>query len=334
MNEKISHPVPTPSKDNGDRGPSNRFVKKGRIFSVDGKHAWNQSHAQIPSPDLLPDDRIRVYYSTRDKLNRSLTSFIEVDAANPSEVLYVHDRPILDFGKLGCFDDCGVMPSSVVTHNSLKYLYYCGWNTSTTIRYRNCIGLAVSKDGGVTFQRAFEGPILDRTKDEPHLVVTPHVIIEDGIWKMWYCGCTEWKIVDGVTEPQYLIKYAESDDGINWRRDNRTLIPYRHESEAIGRPVVVHEGGIYKMWYSYRNIDGYRTNKNKSYHTGYAESFDNVNWERKDDRSGLDLSETGWDSEMTAYPYIVDYRDKRYVFYNGNGFGRSGFGYAVADHKV
>ena len=328
------HSLTKPQTFSAQSDRSNRFIKKGHIFAVDGKHTWNQSHAQIPSPDLLPNDRIRIYYSTRDKLNRSLTSFIEVNAANPSEVLYVHDRPILDFGKLGCFDDCGVMPSSVVTHDGLKYLYYCGWNTSTTIRYRNCIGLALSEDGGVTFRRAFEGPILDRTKDEPHLVVTPHVISEDGIWKMWYCGCTEWKVVDGVTEPQYLIKYAESRDGIDWERDNRVLIPYRHEAEAIGRPVVVHEDGIYKMWYSYRNIDEYRTNKNKSYHTGYAESVDNVNWERKDELAGLDLSETGWDSEMTAYPYVVDYQDKRYLFYNGNGFGRSGFGYAVAEHEA
>jgi hypothetical protein len=312
-------------------GPANRFTKKGLIFAVDGRYPWSQTHAQIPSPDVLPNGRIRVYYSTRDKLNRSLTSFIEVNADNPSEILYAHDRPILEFGKLGCFDDCGVMPSSVVTYKGIKYLYYCGWNTSTTIRYRNCIGLALSEDGGVTFRRAFEGPILDRNKDEPHLVVTPHVFIEEGVWKMWYCGCTEWKLVDGVTEPQYLIKYAESKDGIDWVRENRVLIPYRHESEAIGRPVVVHEGGLYKMWYSYRNIDEYRTNKNKSYHTGYAESVDNITWERKDEQAGLDLSETGWDSEMTAYPYIVDYQDRRYLFYNGNGFGRSGFGYAVSE---
>jgi hypothetical protein len=252
-----------------------------------------------------------------------------VDAENPKDVLYVHDRPILEFGDLGCFDDCGVMPSSVVTHDNKKYLYYCGWNTSTTIRYRNCIGLAVSEDGGITFRRAFPGPILDRTKDEPHLVVTPHVIIEDGIWKMWYCGCTEWKVVNGVTEPQYLIKYAESKNGIDWQRENKVVIPYKHESEAIGRPVVVHEDGIYKMWYSYRNIDDYRTNREKSYHIGYAESKDNVSWERKDEQAGIDLSEAGWDSEMVAYPYIVDYKDKRYMFYNGNGFGRSGFGYAL-----
>src|SRR5258705_69787 len=179
------------------------ITRQGLIFQVKGEYAWNQTHAQIPSPDVLPNGRIRIYYSSRDKLNRSLPSFIEVDAENPKEILYVHDRPILEFGDLGCFDDCGVMPSCVVSDNGNKYLYYCGWNTSTTVRYRNCIGLAVSDDGGTTFRRAFEGPIMDRTKDEPHLVVTPQVIIEDEIWKMWYCGCTEWKGVNGVTEPQY-----------------------------------------------------------------------------------------------------------------------------------
>jgi predicted GH43/DUF377 family glycosyl hydrolase len=306
-------------------------TKQGLIFSVDGRYPWSQTHAQIPSPDVLPDGRIRIYYSTRDELNRSLTSFIEVDALEPKRILYVHDRPILDFGKLGCFDDCGVMPSCVVTRGGIKYLYYCGWNTSTTVRYRNCIGLAVSEDGGVTFRRAFEGPILDRTRDEPHLVVTPHVIVEGGVWRMWYCGGTEWKIVNGVAEPQYLIKYAESQDGINWRRENRVVIHYKDESEAIGRPVVVHENGVYKMWYSYRSIDGYRTDRDKSYHIGYAESKDNVVWQRKDDQAGLALSDEGWDSEMAAYPYVVDCEGGRYMFYNGNGFGRSGFGYALVE---
>ena len=305
------------------------LVKQGLIFNTDGSRPWSQTHAQIPSPDVLDNGRIRIYYSTRDVLNRSLTSFIEVKAANPKEVLYVHDRPILDFGRLGCFDDCGVMPSCVVTLAGTKYLYYCGWNTSTTVRYRNCIGLAISEDGGVTFRRAFEGPIMDRTKDEPHLVVTPHVIVEEDLWRMWYCGATEWKVVNGVTEPQYLIKYAESHDGMNWRRENQISIPYHDETEAIGRPVVVHENGLYKMWYSYRSIVGYRTNKAASYHIGYAESRDNVTWERKDDEVGTELSAEGWDSEMMAYPYVVDFEGKRYMIYNGNGFGRAGFGYAV-----
>ena len=305
------------------------MIKKGLIFNVDGKFDWAQSHAQIPSVDIVDKSRLRIYYSTRDNLNRSITSFIDVSAQNPKKILYIHDRPILNFGNLGCFDDSGVMPSCIINHENKKYLYYCGWNTSTTVRYRNSIGLAISDDNGFTYRRAFEGPIMDRTMEEPHLVVTPYIIKENGIWKMWYCGCTRWKLINGITEPQYLIKYAESLNGIKWKRDNRILIPYKHELEAIGRPVVIHENGIYKMWYSYRNIDNYRNNKIKSYHIGYAESLDNIKWIRKDEQKDLELSESGWDSEMMAYPYIVDYEDKRYMFYNGNGFGKSGLGFAT-----
>lgn len=305
------------------------LIKQGLIFNIDGSQPWAQTHAQIPSPDVLDDGRIRIYYATRDAQNRALTSFVDVRADNPKELLYVHDRPILDFGKLGCFDDCGVMPSCVVNSEGLKYLYYCGWNTSTTVRYRNCIGLAISDDDGATWRRAYEGPIMDRNKDEPHLVVTPFVMVENGIWRMWYCGGTEWKVIKGVTEPQYLIKYAESTNGIDWKRDNQVVIPYKDENDAIGRPVVLADDGILRMWYSYRSIENYRTNPNQSYRIGYAESKDNVDWERKDEEAGIELSATGWDSEMLAYPYIVSYQDRKYMFYNGNGFGRTGFGYAL-----
>lgn len=306
-------------------------TKLGRIFSVDGKHPWNRTHTQVPCVDALPNDRLRIYYSTRDDRNRSRISFIEVRADDPREVVYVHDRPILEFGDLGCFDDTGVMPSCLVTDGGKKYLYYSGWNTSTTVRHRNSIGLAVSEDGGVSFRRAFAGPILDRTKDEPHLVVTPHVLVEDGVWRMWYCGCTEWKVIDGVTEPQYLIKYAESRNGFDWQRENKVVIGYKNDLEAIGRPFVVHENGLFRMWYCYRSIAGYRGDRGRSYRIGYAESPDNDRWVRKDQEAGLEVSDEGWDSEMLAYPYVVDSGGKRYMFYNGNGFGRSGLGVALLD---
>jgi hypothetical protein len=306
------------------------MIKKGLIYKVDNFAPWAQTHAQVPTVDVI-GDRFRIYFSTRDSQNRSLTSFIEVNAASPGEILYVHDKPILDFGKLGCFDDCGVMPSYIMDVGDKKYMYYCGWNTSTTVRYRNCIGLAVSNDGGITFERMFEGPIMDRTKDEPHLVVTPCLLFEDGIFKMWYCGGTEWKVVNGVTEPQYLLKYAESKNGIDWERPNRVVIPYKHENEAIGRPSVVHEDGIYKMWYCYRDISNYRSDKLNSYKIGYAESVDNIDWIRKDEQVGLELSPEGWDSEMLAYPYVVFYKGKKHLFYNGNGFGKGGFGYAIIE---
>ena len=47
-----------------------------------------------------------------------------------------------------------------------------------------------------------------------------------------------------------------------------------------------------------------------------------------DDQAGITLSDEGWDSFMLAYPDVVDVGGHRYMFYNGNGFGQTGFGFA------
>jgi hypothetical protein len=310
-----------------------KWVKKGLIFRVDenSQHDWMLTHAQIPVADILDDERLRIYFATRDQYNRTSTTYIEVEAGNPSNVLYIHDKAMLSPGKLGTFDDSGAMPSCIVKYQERKYFYFIGWNVGTTVRYRNSIGLAVSDDDGRTFQRLFEGPVMDRTHVEPYFVVTPYVIIEDGIWKMWYCGCTGWCIEKGITEPRYQIKYAESSDGINWTRESVVCIQYKHDKEANTRPYVIKENGIYRMWYCYRSISDYRIDREKSYRIGYAESPDGIKWIRKDDEGGIGRSEEGWDSEMTAYPYLYEYEGKKYMLYNGNGFGKSGFGYAILD---
>jgi len=309
-----------------------KWIKKGVIFTVgkNTKHDWMLTHAQIPVVDILDNDKLRIYFGTRDSNNRTSTTYIEVEADNPSNILYIHDKPVLSPGMLGTFDDCGAMPSCIVHHNGKAYQYYIGWNVSTTVRYRNSIGLAVSHDKGKTFSRVFEGPVMDRTNIEPFFVVTPYIIIEDGIWKMWYCGCTSWHIINGMTEPQYQIKYAESKDGVHWVRNNIACIEYKFDGESNARPCVLKKNGLYRMWYCFRGIAGYRLDKEQSYRIGYAESNDGIKWIRKDEEVGIDRSEEGWDSEMMAYPYVYEYKGFKYMLYNGNGFGKSGFGYAVS----
>jgi hypothetical protein len=53
-------------------------------------------------------------------------------------------------------------------------------------------------------------------------------------------------------------------------------------------------------------------------------------WERKDDAAGIAPSDTGWDSAMIAYPAVIAIENRTLMFYNGNGFGVSGFGYATS----
>jgi hypothetical protein len=81
---------------------------------------------------------------------------------------------------------------------------------------------------------------------------------------------------------------------------------------------------MYRMWYSIRS-------RVEPYRIGYAESADGIVWQRRDAEAGIARSETGWDSEMVCYPCVVDAGDRRYLFYNGNRHGSTGFGCAVLE---
>ncbi|CAN7438521.1 hypothetical protein LJR289_002824 [Pseudoduganella sp. LjRoot289] len=309
------------------------WQKKGLVHVVDGQFWWAKTHAQVPTVDRCSEDRLRIYFSSRDDQNRSRIGMIEVDASDPRQVLYVHPEPILDLGPVGTFDDCGVIPSWIVRHEGLIYLYYIGFNVRNTIPYHNSIGLAVSEDG-VNFRRVRQGPIIDRTADEPYFCTTSCVLIEQGRWRNWYLSCTEWTQQEGGMEPRYHLKYAESQDGIYWERNGVVAIDYKSDSEGgIVRASVLRHGDGLRMWYSYRDLIDYRTNSGSSYRVGYAESPDGKTWTRMDEASGIAVSPGEWDGFMLAYPHVIEHRGKLLMFYNGDGFGRSGFGYAELDQQ-
>jgi hypothetical protein len=308
-----------------------RWQKRGLIFKPEHNHDWMVSHATLPIVDVLSSERLRIYFGVRDVKGRSQTTFLEVNAENPQQILYLHNKPILALGNLGTFDDNGIMPSWLVNYGQDKYLYYIGWNPQVTVSYRLSIGLAVSEDGGTRFEKYSEGPICDRDLNEIYFNTAPCVMIDGGIWRMWYISCTGWQIINNYPEPSYHVKYAESPDGIHWHRTGHVCIDYDEFTKAIGRPCVFFSDGIYKMFYSYRSTDAYRTNPEQSYRLGYAESSDGISWLRKDHETGIALSKDGWDSEMIEYCYILRYNNKTLLFYNGNGFGKSGFGYAILE---
>jgi predicted GH43/DUF377 family glycosyl hydrolase len=308
-----------------------RWDKRGRIFLVDRQFPWMASHASVATPHLLDDGRLRIYFGARDTEGRSRPGFIDVNADDPRTVHHLHERPVLELGKLGAFDDNGVMPSCVLDVGGESYLYYIGWTPASTVPYKLAIGLAVSTDGGITFVRMHEGPVVDRSPSEPYFTTAPCVLHEGGTWRMWYVSTTRWTVVHDRPEPVYEIKYAESSDGVRWERPNVTCIAPRSPTEAVGRPWVLRGGGTYAMWYSYRDIVGYRTVRRQSYRIGYAESVDGLSWSRMDEEAGIGVSDEGWDSEMIEYPAVYEHDGTRHLIYNGNGFGESGIGHAVLE---
>jgi hypothetical protein len=140
---------------------------------------------------------------------------------------------------------------------------------------------------------------------------------------MWYLSVVAWP--DPAQPPHYDLRHAVSDDGVTWRPDAGPCIAFEHPREcAIARPSVVRDADRWRMWFCYRGLDF-------PYRIGYAESSDGKTWTRRDAAAGPDPSESGWDSEMIAYPFVFDHGGSRYMLYAGNGYGRDGMGLAVLE---
>jgi hypothetical protein len=299
-----------------------RFEKRGLLFELPRDLGWAVSHAAIPTPDRLDDGSYHIYYSARDTAKRaSIGRFrvkIEGDALN---VVEVERSPVLGLGELGTFDDAGVTVSCVVRNAARTYLYYTGWSLGVSVPFYMFAGLAISDDGGTTFRRVSNAPLLERNDVDPYLTASPWVVVENGRWRMWYVSCSRWEPRPGGPRHFYHIRYAESDDGIRWEREGRVAIDYADDAEyALARPFVFKTNGGYEMWFSKRG-PGYRL--------ASAGSTDGLIWQRGA-RPLLDVSAAGWDSEMVAYAAAIRSDGRLFLLYNGNGYGANGIGYAVS----
>ena len=305
------------------------WIKKGVLFRPTGEFAHSQSHAQVPFA-FPTEEALRIYFSTRDANGRSRPSFLEVSYDNIQDVRYVHDQAVMDLGGPGEYDETGAMPSWFVPQpNGDIWLYYTGWSL-TRESYRLSIGLAVSHDGGLTFKKMYRGSIMDRSLHNPIWAAQPSVMYDNGTYRMWYISGRRCEYIHGYPEPFYDCRHAESKDGIHWTPTGHVAIELDDFNHAVGRPSVYIEDGLYKMIYSFRNAWDYRTDRNRSYRLGYAESKDGLTWERKDDLVGIGKSDhpDDMDYEMINYAHRFTVKDKTYLIYNGNKFGTTGIGLA------
>lgn len=302
-----------------------KWKKLGLVITPQKKLWWMKSHAMIPTLEKITESVVRVYFSGRDENNRSHIGFCDVDLNEPTKAFNYSQEPVLSPGEIGCFDDNGVTPSCIINDQNETHLYYIGWNPGFNVRMHLFGGLATKKSFEDSFVRYSKAPIIERSRVNPYLNTAPFVLKEKNRWLMYYVSGTEWLHKD---LPRYNIQIATSVDGKNWHRDGTVAIDYNNSSEmALARPFVLNEDDIYKMWFSFKED----IEKGGAYTLGYAESVDGINWIRKDNLVGIKPSNSGWDSEMIEYASIVKFRDKKYMFYNGNNYGEHGIGIAVED---
>ena len=293
------------------------WVKKGNIF--------NRHHAQLPVSDAM-EDCIRIYYSSRID-GKSVPLYFDLDKNNPTKVIKNETEPILKWGEKGLFDWSGIMPTKIINHNGLKYLFYIGWSQRLDVPYHNNLGLAISKDNGKNWEKYSKGPIFSTCKDEPGYIGTVEIIKQDNKWLMYYLSCQEWIEHNGIMEPTYDIKLATSYNLIDWTPSKKVIVPLKDDEGGISSVTYRLTDTSHELIFSIRNKINYRENTSDAYRLKKIISTDGINWITNKE-TVLTTAEKGWDDFMVAYPEYVKIGNKEYLFYNGNGFGATGIGLA------
>ena len=316
-----------------------KWKKLGKIFDPTEHTLSNDCVEFAQSPQTLVfDDFVRIYFSTRKKDKNgkylSYVSFIDVNKSF-NKIINISKTTVIELGGLGCFDEHGIFPMHIFKDSDKILAYTCGWYRKVSVSVETSIGLAISHDRGNTFKKIGNGPILTSSLNEPFLVGDAFVRKYENIYHMWYIYGKHWLNLpeDNTPARVYKIGHATSEDGIAWIKEGKQIIADKLNSqECQALPAVIRFDNKYHMFFCYRQGTGFRKNKDRSYRIGYAFSEDLKNWTRDDDSTGIDVSENDWDSDMLCYPHVFSCDGNIYLLYNGNEFGRLGFGLAILEN--
>lgn len=299
----------------------------GRVFEPPDKEF---SHGSHPCAVPYKNDLFVVAFTRRDFKQRSHIFLSYAQVGDGKMTLVGKPKLALCYGPPGTFDCDGVISVCFVEHQGWIYLYYVGWQNLPDTLWICDTGRAILNPEELTLAREFSGPVLGRDKNNPLFAAATAFHVSDDRWRTWYNSGVRWEKTTHGWRPYYGIHYAESKDGIDWICRPGMCIPFADEYEyAFGRPSVYWSNGIYYMWFAHR-----ATKDNGTYRIGFASSSDGFNWLRNDAISGIDVSPEGWDSEMICYPYIFEHQRLMYMLYNGNDYGKTGFGLAVMEDTV
>lgn len=300
----------------------NSWEKMGLLYvpALKSRHPKLKSHAANPLPVHIGGDVFRVYFSGRDAQNRSSIGAVDVDIVT-REVQQEIDTPLLEHGRKGTFSADGISIGNLYETNEGRRILYMGWQNPEDEHWRGDIG-SINVHDDMSLSNTSVHPVMSVDAKDPISLSYPWVErYALGDYRMWYGSTVSWDAGNG--EMLHVIKQASSQDGVVWRKEG-IAVPYElGVAQAFSRPTVrIGSDGRHHMWYSYRSGTGTK------YRIGYAHSDDGNTWERDHDRAGISVSSSGWDADMLAYPFVFSHKRDTYMLYNGNDYGRSGFGLA------
>jgi hypothetical protein len=201
-------------------------------------------------------------------------------------------------------------------------MYYTGWGFRGAPGSTSwALGLAESFDGGTTWRRAGEEPVLERggpgSSDAGGACVPTLMRVGDR-WMMWYTA----GVIDTAGRTLIHLCLATSDDGLRWRKHPDKPVLGDDFSDGAKRCVTSRccvrlDEGVFRMWYSHAKPD---------YRIRYAESLDGVTWERSPVEPALGPSPSpAWDDTMVEYPEVDVVDGVFRLWFCGNNFGSVGY---------
>jgi hypothetical protein len=302
------------------------------LVPVRSGHKWWTSHAQTPTVLALSPRLWRLYFAGRNSNNQSSILAVDVDPQDDMRVLAEYFEPMMSPGRPGTFDAAGLGPSCALMIGGRIHLYYSGICPRSDVSLQIAIGLAISDDG-LTFERAFAGPIRSIGPADPYFVSTPFVAPIEGGYRMWYVSGTCWTETKGILEPEYVLRSCVSPDGIMWETGSSlTLQDYPGGVINQTRAWVTQEAGGMRLWYSRRGRD-FRIGGNEAYRL-FSCSIDSQG-EATGEVEPVVFSNPPaageFDSWMQAYGCVVRRASDEVMFYNGDGFGVAGIGWATRE---
>lgn len=289
-----------------------------------GLHPKLVSHAANPLPIQIEGDIYRIFFSGRDRNKRSSVGAVDIDIVQ-RKVVREHQRPFFEHGPAGSFYADGISIGNCYFADGVRYMPFMAWQAPQDGHWRGDIGRLIVRPD-LSLMLDSEKPFMTLDAVDPISLSYPWVQpLEDGTYRMWYSSVDTWAAGNG--EMLAPIKWAASVDGHNWIRHGIAVPAPVGVAQAFSKPTVaLNPQGGYEMWFSYRGAPGV------AYRIGYARSADGIDWELDLENAGIAVSAHGWDSEMIEYPFVFDHAGRRYMLYNGNGYGCTGFGLAVLDN--
>jgi hypothetical protein len=239
------------------------------------------------------------------------------------EIINEHKEPIVEHGPPGSFFQDGVSLGNHYQASGKRYLTFMGWQNPVDGHWRGDIGRLIIRDD-LSLEIASLTPFMTSDAIDPISLSYPWIYqTGSGEYDMWYGSTVSWNAGNG--EMRHVLKHAHSLDGETFLKSSNEVPSEIGVAQAFSRPTLLQTNDGWEMWFSYRSGTGI------SYRIGHAYSLDGLDWTLSLNTKNLEVSPSGWDSEMIEYPYVFEHQGAIIMLYNGNGYGQSGFGMAILE---